>query len=259
MADIETLRSKFRENKLEYEFSWVLDFYQNNVVKISECLKRRLTGEPLAYIFGEWPFRELLLKVGPGVLIPRPETEELVEHCLKKLRSLNKKTLRIADLGAGSGCIGIALATELANDYEVEVTFVERSSEAFPYLNTNVQKYALENSSMLNKSWEEVSLSDFDLIVSNPPYISNTEWQSVEAGVADFEPKEALLAGESSDGSECYSQIIANFLTSLSENGFFAFEIGYKQREVFEKLFCDFKLEFYQDIAGHDRVMIVKT
>lgn len=183
-------------------------------------LGRRLSGEPLQYILGEWEFYGYKLKVGKGVLIPRDDTEVLLRRCLSYLK--NKKGARVLDLCSGSGALAIAIAKET----DSEVTAVEKSAQALPYLCENI---TLNQADVEVIAGDIFTLSDeledgfFDLILSNPPYVMSEEIKNLQREIS-FEPEMALDGGE--DGLKFYRAIIRNYTKKLKSGGMLAFEIG---------------------------------
>lgn len=217
-----------------------------------DLLKKRLSGEPLQYILGEWEFFGLPFKVGPGVLIPRPDTEIVVETALKLLRG--QKNPKALDVCAGSGCIGVALAVHCG----AEVTFIEKSPDAIRFLKENV---ALNEVNAKIVECDVLQSPDFgtkepiDLIVSNPPYIRSDVIESLSVEVKR-EPKMALDGGD--DGLKFYREITKKAAVALKENGQLVFEIGFDQaKEVTEILRLNgFKdINTIKDYGGNDRVV----
>ena len=178
---------------------------------------RRQNGEPVQYITGSAPFRYLEYAVGPGVLIPRPETESLVSLVLEELKHRNSNALRIVDLGSGSGCIAIALATEHSG---LSVTAVENSADALPWLQKNVA--TLCPSVRIIESDVAIACEGdtFDVVVANPPYIPQGQALPLEVRK---EPSEALFGG-GREGLEAPAQFIASALRLLQSGGFLALE-----------------------------------
>lgn len=197
--------------------------------EISARVSRRISGEPLQYILGEWEFYGLPFYVGSGVLIPRQDTETLVEVALEFLANASsKKTL---DLCAGSGCIGIALA-KLAN---ADVTSVEKSPEAFAYLTKNAALNDASITAVLGDVFDESNaFGEFDLIVCNPPYLTAEDMRSLQREVR-FEPEAALFGGE--DGLNFYRRLIPLYSTKLNSGGLLAVEIGMGQENAVCELF----------------------
>ncbi len=185
---------------------------------------RYLAGEPLQYLLGEWEFFGLPFAVGEGVLIPRPDTETLVETGLSLLHGIPGPT--VADLCAGSGCVGIALASQRP---DAAVYALERSEQAFGYLQTNIEKnHAQGVQALLCDVLSPPALPPLDLVVSNPPYIPRCEMETLQPQVR-HEPWMALFGGE--DGYDFYRLLPALYLPRLKPGGAIAFEVGYNQAE----------------------------
>lgn len=211
-------------------------------------VERRLKHEPLQYILGEWEFCGLTLKVGRGVLIPRQDTETLVETLLPVVKS--GKT-EVADLCAGSGCIGIALE-KLGG---AKVTMLEKSRDALKYLKENVRLNGCSAEVLEYDVLGEPLDRKFDIIVSNPPYIRREVIKTLSTEVG-FEPTEALDGGD--DGLIFYRYIANNWKKALNEGGYIAFEIGFDQEkevcEIAEK--AGFKdVTCRRDLCGQPRVV----
>lgn len=189
--------------------------------QVENLCKRRIQGEPLQYIIGEWEFYGLPFKVGKGVLIPRQDTETVVETVLRKAPA--DKPLTIIDLCAGSGCIAVALEKHLECE---KVYAVEKSMQAMDYLRQNI---SLNNSRVIavqGDVTDEQTLNRFDtadIIVSNPPYLTKEDMQALQKEVS-FEPESALFGGD--DGLDFYTTIIRLWKTRLRQGGMMAFEIG---------------------------------
>jgi len=214
---------------------------------------KRASKTPLQYILGKWDFLGLELYVGEGVLIPRPETEQICE----KAASLIKENGKVLDLCAGSGAIGIGICS-LRND--VSALCVEYYDEAFFYLEKNIKKYPF---SVESKKYDVLSVPDktfskCDMIVSNPPYIKSQDIADLQSEVKK-EPLTALDGGE--DGLIFYRNILKNWKSLLNENGYVVFEIGDEQKEdifdIFtENGFTDIHVE--KDFLGNDRIAYAK-
>lgn len=227
---------------------------EEQLQKALKMLEKRCSGYPLQYLLGEWSFYALDFKVGEGVLIPRQDTEtltELVDDFLRK-RSSNKR--RVLDLCAGSGCIGISLARFCG----AEAVCVEKSKEAFRYLEENIKHNGVSGHvKAVNADIFEVSLDElgkFDAIVSNPPYLTASEMDSLQQEVT-FEPKEALYGGD--DGLMFYRGIPKRYLNLLADGGLLAVEIGYEQAASVGEIFINYGLEpqFKKDLCGINRVI----
>ncbi len=227
---------------------------------------RRLRGEPLQYIIGHWPFRQLDLDVDSRVLIPRPETEELVELALRELAAMDSATPLIADLGCGSGAIGLALLHELAQrGVTGSLIAVDASSDALAVAKRNALKHGLHRVSFVESNWfgglDESFHTSFDLIVSNPPYIAEGEMASLDA-VLSFEPRSALVAGDDGGpGMSDLATIISSAPSWLRPHGALLAEHGFSQGEAVVTLarsagFTDVRDE--RDMAGHPRILVAK-
>ena len=205
-------------------------FQENNLVAI---VHQRQVRYPLQYIFGSWDFYGRRFYVGPGVLIPRADTETVVEKALEFLA--DKKDCEILDLCAGSGCIGITLALE---KFENRVTLLEKYDEAITFAEKNITVNEAVNTTLCKGDVLVGDLKDnkYDLIVSNPPYIPTSEinLMSIET---KFEPETALMAED--DGLEFYKAIINNYTNSLKNGGMMLFEVGFSQSEKVAELLRD--------------------
>ncbi|MBO5577455.1 MAG: peptide chain release factor N(5)-glutamine methyltransferase [Ruminococcus sp.] len=189
--------------------------------EFEELCKRRMNGEPLQYLIGEWEFYGLTFKVGRGVLIPRQDTETLIDTVLKKADRDKKVT--VVDLCAGSGCIGIVLEKYLNCE---KVFAVELSDEAMAYLEENIRLnksgvVAVKGDVTDRKTADALPMAD--ILVSNPPYLTAQDMRELQTEVT-FEPESALFGGE--DGLDIYRQILINFKHRLKQGGLAVFEIG---------------------------------
>ena len=207
---------------------------QNICDRYEEMLSQRISGRPLQYILGEWDFYKSTFFVGEGVLIPRPETEQLVEICVKEIRKNSYKT--VYDLCAGSGCIGISIAKECP---DVQVVMFELFDNALKYTQKNLEAHKLKNAKLVKFDVlnDDVSLlQNVDLLVSNPPYIPCEEIKSLQAEVLR-EPHTALDGGE--DGLVFYSAFEKKWLDKVNQNGFVAMECGEEQSDIISRMFSD--------------------
>ena len=221
-----------------------------------ELMKRRAAGEPVAYLTGTKGFLDFDVEVGPGVLIPRPETETLVELALARggAPRPDGAPLRSLDVGTGSGIVAIALSRGLPDSV---VTAIEKSPEAIAIARRNVEKLAPAVRLLEGDAFAPVANETFDLIVSNPPYIGETERASLAKDVRDFEPAAALFAGP--DGLALIRPWAAAAFARLSSGGWALFEIGHAQgaaaKQLFEQAgFTDVAVK--KDLAGSDRVVL---
>lgn len=214
-------------------------------------LSRRLSGEPLQYILGEWEFYGYPFRVGEGVLIPRQDTEALVELAE---RHINESML-CADLCAGSGCIGISLARLTGCKFHS----YELSDKALGYLNENIALNKVQ--SLVTAISADVLSEDiieaapmYDVILSNPPYLTAQEMTHLQREVA-FEPAMALIGGE--DGLDFYRAILGFWTKRLKKGGMFAVEIGETQAAAVSELFMENGItpQVLQDLCRNDRVV----
>ena len=211
--------------------------------RVDDLVKRRLDGEPVAYIIGEWEFYGLGLNISQDVLIPRADTEVLAERGIQKARAAGEGA-RVLDLCAGSGCVGLAVA---ANVPECRVVLGELSEGALRTCKQNVRRNNL-NARVTCLSVDAMeppasSLWDFDVIVSNPPYIPTADIETLDHSVKDFEPHMALDGGE--DGLDFYRFIAAKWKTALRLGGTLIFEVGIGQAPAVEEILA---LNGYEDI-----------
>lgn len=211
---------------------------------------RLLAAEPLAYILKEKEFFGEKFVVSPAVLIPRPETELLVE---KALELLGNKPARILDSGAGSGCIAIILALRSFST----VTALELSRPALGVLKKNIARFGLQGKvKALRGDFFPAASEPFEMIVANPPYLSESDWDDLPPGIKNFEPRTALVAG--ADGTEALQKIIAGAYGHLSPGGHLLLEIGRGQLRpvrAFLKTAGFRGIDFRRDYAGIPRVI----
>ena len=192
----------------------------NKAVEFIRLVGRRLSGEPLQYLLGEWEFCGHRLKVGQGVLIPRDDTEVLLRDCLEFLK--DKKDAVVIDLCSGSGALAIAIKKET----DANVCAVEKSADALPYLCENISLnktdiYVLADD--VTRCCDEFEDGTFDLILSNPPYVKSGEIDTLQKEIS-FEPRMALDGG--ADGLDFYRSIISLWSPKLRAGGMLAFELG---------------------------------
>ena len=238
------------------------------ISKIDELLRRRAKREPLQYILGYTEFCGLKIKVGKGVLIPRPETELLVEKAIKTVTSYklqvaskdNHSSLNILDLCTGSGCIALALAKEFP---DAEVYGTDISEIAIRYAKENAKLNKIKNVAFIKGSLfkpVKKSLNTFDLIVSNPPYIKRNDIKNLQIEIKDWEPVKALDGGE--DGLDYYRAIIPEAKNYLKECGCLMFELGVSQANGVRKMAEDagfVNISLIKDYAGINRILIAKS
>lgn len=213
-----------------------------------QWLERRARHEPIQYILEEQEFYGLALRVTPDVLIPRPETEHLVEAALHRLP--HDAPIHIADIGTGSGAITTALAHVLP---QAIITALDSSQPALEVARHNAERHRLADRIRFVESdlLAAVAGENFDAIVSNPPYVADSE--ILEQQVRDYEPKSALYAGPS--GLEIYERLIPQAWESLNPDGWLLLEIGHGQRDTLATLLADWsEVEFVNDLQGIPRV-----
>ncbi|MEN6357640.1 MAG: peptide chain release factor N(5)-glutamine methyltransferase [Armatimonadota bacterium] len=221
-------------------------------------IEKRASRYPLAYILGHKEFYGLEIEVSPGVLIPRPETETLVDFSVSHFRSSAFARLNIADIGTGSGAIAIAIAANIPGAilYATEI-----SSDALKVARRNIENHQLSDRVILIEGDLVEPLKSlgvqFDAIVSNPPYIPSADIETLEPEVAVYEPRAALDGG--SDGLDAYRDLLPNSLGLLKENGFIAVEVGIGEAQLVEEIamsagYCE--TQIIKDLSGIDRVVI---
>ncbi|MEW6272718.1 MAG: peptide chain release factor N(5)-glutamine methyltransferase [Thermodesulfobacteriota bacterium] len=236
----------------------------DEAARFAELVARRAAGQPVAYLTGEREFHSLALAVDPRVLIPRPETETVVETALSALRALAAegfgRRLRVVDVGTGSGAIAVALAHELAREgagARVSLAALDRSLACLAVARVNAERHAPGAVSLvcgdLTAAFRDASL---DLVVSNPPYLSQDELERVSPEVR-AEPVAALLGGDM-DGAGTLRALLADAARVLRPGGFLVSEIGFMQGESVAALARDLgfgHVEIRRDLAGRDRVV----
>lgn len=255
--DITCIFQDVLEDKMPL-FQPLKDVSAENEAVILEMTEKRCSGMPLQYILGQWEFWGLPMKVGEGVLIPRPDTETIIEDILNIIRKNGNKSPKIADLCSGSGCIAIALKKELPLS---EVWAVELSEKALHYLKQNVNL----NSADINIVHGDVlsaelanKFTDFDIIVSNPPYLTSKDMSELQTEVRK-EPESALFGG--SDGLDFYREMTPIWKNSLKKNGCLCYEFGMGQENDIKNILeeNDFEnINFSRDGGGIIRTVTAK-
>ncbi|THB70045.1 MAG: peptide chain release factor N(5)-glutamine methyltransferase [Gammaproteobacteria bacterium] len=251
--DVELLLLKALGKERSYLYTWPEQLLTDEQLVIAkQLLQRRQKGEPVAYIIGRRDFWDFSVEVTSATLIPRPETELLVELALQKYDQ--EAVLDIADLGTGSGILAIALAREFPDS---AVYAVDLSKDAIEVARRNSESLQLKNIAFKCGSWlEPFAGKAFDLIVSNPPYIEDTD-DHLEQGDVRFEPRSALVSG--GDGLGDIRLIAEQAISHLKFGGVLAVEHGYQQGKAVRDIFVAVgleKVETEQDLQGHDRVTV---
>ena len=224
-------------------------------------VEQRSKGIPTQYLTGRQEFWGLEFEVGPGVLIPRPETEHVIEVALERLGARRGEALRIADVGTGSGCIAIALAQELPR---AEIIATDISAKTLEYARRNAARHGVSDriqffeANLLESRIDlpAASRKRFDVVASNPPYVGRNDAASLPREVREHEPAEALFAGET--GVEIYPALIEQACKYLSAGGMFVAEIGYNGADYVRSLLSVppwSELVVTRDLAGIERVI----
>jgi release factor glutamine methyltransferase len=221
----------------------------------SDLINQRLLGRPVQYITGSAAFRYLDLEVGEGVLIPRPESELIVDRVIGYLNSAADKDLAksVIDLGAGSGALSIAISTEAAlKGLKVSMVAVEKSTEAAAWLNKNIAKYDLPIRVVIEDVATALPDVKADLVVANPPYIPNDEKLPIE--VASYEPEIALRGGPV-DGMQMPKLFIDSAARLLKSGGFFIMEHHEMQSDLVKNAMAESfsSMQTHSDLTGRDR------
>ena len=233
---------------------------QQHLDKLHELVKRAGLLEPVAYLTGKTEFYSIELDITSDCLIPRPETELLVQRAIEFLRTRDYIQY-ICDLCTGSGCIAVAIAK---NFPDARITATDISAAALDVAARNIEKHQLKKQikllcgDLFEPFIQQLDVSQFDLIVCNPPYVSTTEYENLDKNVKDYEPEFALLAGE--DGLDIYRRIIGKVDEFLKPGAVLIMEIGYAQGPAVRKLleqtsaFAEIKIE--KDHHNNDRITI---
>ena len=220
-------------------------------LRCEKLLSRRLSGEPLQYLLEEWEFYSLPMYVGEGVLIPRADTELLVDTALELARSF--EGAEILDLCSGSGCVAIAIAKNLPG---AKITALELSESAAGYMRRNIERNNVEVSAVLGDVFDYEHPAGINIITANPPYIAENEFAELEPELS-HEPRMALSGGE--DGLDFYRAIAKRYKPQLMPGGYICFEVGLGQSEVVYGILSQngFEgIEVRADLRGIERVVI---
>ncbi|RKY04809.1 MAG: peptide chain release factor N(5)-glutamine methyltransferase [Planctomycetota bacterium] len=246
-----------RRIELYTNFDRVVD--QAGLAELRRLVKRCAEHEPVAYLVGRCEFYSLAIKVNKSCLIPRPETELLVERAIDFLRA-RQTPAAVLDLCTGSGCVAIAIAKNVA---DCRLTATDVSDEALSIADANIKTHALADrirllcGDLFDPIVAGLDETSFDLIVSNPPYVSAAEFDALDKNVRDYEPRQALYGGV--DGLDVYRRIAEKIEPFLRPDGALILEIGYAQgpaiRQLLEEtaLFKHIKVE--KDHSNNDRIV----
>jgi len=220
--------------------------------RFRQAVARRATGEPLQYITGHQEFWGLDFIVTPAVLIPRPETEHLVEAAMAKVRELKLEKPRILDVGTGSGCIALAVKKELP---QADVHAVDISWQALEIAQKNAERLGLYVEFGQSDLLSDFHGTKFDLILSNPPYVGRSEWDKVQKEVREHEPEVAVFAGER--GIDIYRRLVPEARAALQPGGWLMLEIGYSQEQAVLELMQGWEdVASIPDLQGIPRVVV---
>jgi len=235
---------------------------QEQLDRLHELVRRAGENEPVAYLTGRAEFYSLQLKITPDCLIPRPETELLVERAIEFLRK-RMGTQFVCDLCTGSGCIAVAIAKNFA---EASIVATDICDAALSVAAENVEKYQLGEQvkllcgDLFDPIVLPLDVTEFDLIVCNPPYVSSAEYEKLDKNVKDYEPKSALYAGV--DGLDVYRRIAERIDAFLKPGAALILEIGYAQgqavKELLEEAGCFGEITVEKDFHNNDRIVIAR-
>ena len=239
--------------------AWLVTHLDDNfagctAIGYAGMLKRRLAGEPIQYITGETEFYGLSFRVTSAVLIPRPETEHLVEAVLSLAADFPAP--RIVDIGTGSGAIAVALAHKLP---QAIVTAIDLFTDALAVARENAVRNSVSIRFLQGDLLAAVAGESFDFIVSNPPYVPDSDRESLSVEVRDYEPAQALFAGD--DGLDVYRRLIPQAFAALAPGGYLALEIGYGQQDSVPALLAGSgfaQIETTPDLQGIPRVVTAR-
>ncbi len=223
-----------------------------DIVKFKSYLKKRINRQPIAKIINKKSFWKNNFYVNNYVLDPRPETELIIEEVLKIYRNKNLK-LKILDIGTGSGCIAISLAKEFKN---ASITAIDISKEALEVAEKNLKIHNCSSQIQLKTIDFKNINSKFDLIVSNPPYLTNDQFNNTDPEVKNFEPKLALVGGD--DGLKFFREYSKNLKYLMNKSSYFVCEIGINQRQDCEQIFQNSGLylnKIVNDLQGIERIL----
>lgn len=248
--DAELLLAHVLGKSRSYLLTWPeRQIAEPEVARFQALLARRRLGEPVAYLLGEQGFWTLALQVSAHTLIPRPDTERLVEVALELGP---RRPARILDLGTGTGAIALALASECGH---WQVTGVDRMPDAVALAEVNRTRLGLANAQFLHSDWfAALEQQTFDLIVSNPPYIAADD-PHLQQGDVRFEPASALVSG--ADGLDDIRHIVTTAPAYLQAEGWLLLEHGWQQAEAVRQLLSERgfgAVQSWQDLGGHQRV-----
>lgn len=253
--DAEILLANTLSQTRTWLFTWPdYELTHQQLGQFKQLIEQRKTGIPVAYLTGTREFWKHTLQVTPQVLIPRPETELVVEHVLHLVEKYQFKY--ILELGTGSGAIAISIAAENRN---LAMTATDVCKQALNLANTNAHRNGVDNIRFIHSDWfANLEQQRFDLIISNPPYIAQNDLH-LNHGDVRFEPKLALCAG--TDGLRDIRLIIDNSRNHLNTGGYLILEHGYQQADSVQSLFSGYhyhSIQTIKDLQNHPRVSMAQ-
>lgn len=243
-------------NKTDYLLHMHEPITAEDQKQIDEDMAKLLAHYPPQYLIGSEMFLDYRFKVTPDTLIPRPETEELVEKCLKLTQKQANQALKVVDVGTGTGAIAISLKDKRP---AWQVTAVDLSSAALEVAQENAQQIGVAPEFVLSDCLDEVA-GPIDVLISNPPYISQDEYELMDVSVREFEPKMALFA--ENNGLAIYQKLAQQAQSKLAKDGKIFLEIGFMQgpavKEIFQAAFPKKQVSIHKDLFGNDRMIVVE-
>lgn len=243
-------------NKTDYLLHMHEPITAEDQKQIDEDMAKLLAHYPPQYLIGNEVFLDYRLKVTPDTLIPRPETEELVEKCLKLTQKQANQALKVVDVGTGTGAIAISLKDKRPT---WQVSAVDLSSAALEVAKENAQQIGVALEFILSDCLDEV-VGPIDVLISNPPYISKDEYELMDVSVREFEPKMALFA--ENNGLAIYEKLAKQAQSKLAKDGKIFLEIGFMQgpavKEIFQATFPKKQVSIHKDLFGNDRMIVVE-
>ena len=243
-------------NKTDYLLHMHEPITTEDQKQIDEDMAKLLAHYPPQYLIGSEVFLDYRFKVTPDTLIPRPETEELVEKCLKLTQKQANQALKVVDVGTGTGAIAISLKDKRPT---WQVCAVDLSSAALEVAQENAQQIGVALEFVLSDCLDEVA-GPIDVLISNPPYISQDEYELMDVSVREFEPKMALFA--ENNGLAIYQKLAKQAQSKLAKDGKIFLEIGFMQgpavKELFQAAFPKKQVSIHKDLFGNDRMIVVE-
>ena len=234
---------------------------EKKLSNIKKLIKSRASHYPIQYLLGSTEFYGISFFVEEGVLIPRPETEILVDAVISYIKESSQNTWSLMDIGTGSGNIPVSISNSFKDsEKDIHILATDISEIALQLASKNIDKLEIDNISLLHSDIFDKITGTFDCIISNPPYISEKEFKELPKEIKDHEPREALFAKE--DGLEFYDKILQNAGKYLKKDGRIFFEIGAYQKEELSKLAEQYNykiIDIKKDYNDFDRVLILKN